>query len=82
MEDFAYCIRQWDPKVGYEKTDGSYKQRLPRCHGEVAMADAIVALTANLAMKRRLRIPFEDAWFDAGSKDVPDPETKPKIEVV
>jgi hypothetical protein len=27
--------------------DGEYVQRLPRCHGEVAMADAIVALTVN-----------------------------------
>jgi predicted dehydrogenase len=82
MEDFAYCIRLWDANLGYAKEGGKYKQRLPRCHGEVAMADAIVALTANLAMKRRQRIAFEDAWFDAESKDVPDSETKPKIEVV
>ena len=35
MEDFAYCIRQWDPKLGYsQKKDESYEQRLPRCHGE------------------------------------------------
>jgi predicted dehydrogenase len=81
MEDFAYCIRLWDPQVGYAREGGKYKQRLPRCHGEVALADAIVALTANLAMKRRQRIAFEENWFDAGSKDVPDPETKPKIEV-
>ncbi|MGH7224729.1 MAG: Gfo/Idh/MocA family protein, partial [Gemmataceae bacterium] len=26
MEDFAYCVRQWVPKQGYEKdTDGKYK---------------------------------------------------------
>ena len=37
---------QWDDEAGYEKDDdGKYKQRLPRCHGEVAMADAIIALT-------------------------------------
>jgi predicted dehydrogenase len=82
MEDFAYCIRLWDPKVGYAKEGNRYKQRLPRCHGEVAMADAIVALTANLAMKRRQRIPFVETWFEAESRDVPDPETKPKIVVV
>jgi predicted dehydrogenase len=85
MEDFAYCVRLWDPKVGYAKawySAGPYIQRLPRCHGEVAMADAIVALTGNLAMKRRVRIPFDDAWFSSDSTDVPDGETEPKIEVV
>src|ERR1019366_1775136 len=46
MEDFAYCVHSWDDKLGYEKNaDGTYKQRLPRCHGEIAMADAIIALT-------------------------------------
>ncbi len=77
MEDFAYCIRQWDAKQGYEKnSDGKYVQRLPRCHGEVAMADAIIALTSNLAMKGREaqivgssekvrvnRIDFNESWF-------------------
>jgi predicted dehydrogenase len=83
MEDFAYCVRLWDAKVGYEKdVMGKYQQRLPRCHGEVAMADAIVALTANQAMKKRERVEFKDAWFDAESKDVPDdPDAKPKIDV-
>jgi predicted dehydrogenase len=34
MEDFAYCVRLWDPRQGYEKDkDGKYKQRLTRCHG-------------------------------------------------
>jgi hypothetical protein len=87
MEDFAYCVRLWDPAVGYEKNDdGSYKQRLPRCHGEVAMADAIVALTANRAMHgaegRPERIVFDERWFDATSKEVPDdPRNKPKVPV-
>ena len=52
MEDFAFCVRQWDPKVGY--TDKS-KRWLPLCHGEVAMVDAIIALTANQAMRKRQR---------------------------
>jgi predicted dehydrogenase len=94
MEDFAYCVRLWDAKQGYEKKDGSYVQRLPRCHGEVAMADAIIALTSNLAMKGREvqvagsgekvrvnRIEFSETWFDAASKDVPDGDTKPKMPV-
>jgi predicted dehydrogenase len=83
MEDFAYCVRMWDHRQAYAKKDGKYEQRLPRCHGEVAMADAIVALTANLSMKRRERIEFKDGWFDAEKlTDVPDGETKAKIPVV
>jgi hypothetical protein len=38
------------------------------------MADAIVALTANEAMHRRQRIEFKPEWFDAASKEVPDPD--------
>lgn len=89
MEDFAYCIRMWDPKLGYqEKPAGErknkqdkYVQRLPKCHGEVAMADAIIALSANLAMKKHERIVFNEKWFDANSTDVPDGDTKPKVPV-
>jgi predicted dehydrogenase len=80
MEDFAYCIRLWDEKLGYETdSQGKFKQRLPRCHGKVAMADAIVALTANLAMKGRSRIEFKEEWFDPQSPAVPDADLKPEI---
>ncbi|HEY8504008.1 MAG TPA: Gfo/Idh/MocA family oxidoreductase, partial [Gemmataceae bacterium] len=73
MEDFAYCVRLWDPKLGYEKdSDGKFRQRLPRCHGEIAMADAILALTANLAMETRQRIEFKPEWFDWDNPAVPD----------
>jgi predicted dehydrogenase len=83
MEDFAYCVRLWDAKLGYAKDkDGKYRQRLPRCHGEVAMADAIVALTANRAMHEKKRIEFAKSWFEADAEEVPDdPKAKPKVEV-
>jgi predicted dehydrogenase len=82
MEDFAYCVRLWDAKQGYAKNGASYVQRLPRCHGEVAMADAIVALTANRAMQHRERIEFKPSWFDAAEmNEVPDADTKPVIEL-
>jgi predicted dehydrogenase len=68
MEHFAYCVRMW--QEGASKQD----RPLPRCHGRVAMADAIIALSANLAMKRRQRIEFKKEWFDAESKEVPDGE--------
>ena len=64
MEHFACCVRLWN--------EGSKADRqLPRCHGKVAMADAIIALTSNLAMKQRQRIEFKEEWFDASSPAVP-----------
>jgi len=77
MEHFAYCVRKWQElkqAVSYEKKDGKlvHAEIMPRCHGEVAMADAIIALTANMAMAKRERIVFEDAWFDADKSDVPE----------
>ncbi len=74
MEDFAFCIRNWG-KDGYKAG-----LRLPRCHGSVAMADAIVALTANLAMKRRARIEFDERWFEPGSSEVPDADMKGRFD--
>ena len=72
MEHFAYAIRNYGPT--YYK-DG---QMLPasegglRCPGTVAMADAIMALTANLAMEKKKRIVFKDEWFDPNSDAVPE----------
>jgi hypothetical protein len=75
IEDFAFCVREWKKGLEYNK------QRLPRCPGEVAMVDAIIALTANQAMQKRQRIEFKDAWFDPHTTDVPDGDTTPKIPV-
>jgi predicted dehydrogenase len=78
MEHFAYCVRKWQErkeKVNYDKDEHGklkYADIIPRCHGEVAMADAILALTANMAMEKRERIVFEDAWFETGSAEVPE----------
>ncbi len=71
MEDFAYCIRMWNQA---DKKD----RRLPRCHGRVAMADAIIALTSNVAMRKRQRIDFDPRWFDPASREVPDADMKPE----
>jgi predicted dehydrogenase len=76
MEHFAYCVRLHQ-QAG--STEDMTKIRLtPRCHGRVAMADAIIALTSNLAMNRRQRIEFKREWFEAASEAVPDPEMKPE----
>ena len=64
----------WDAGIRLAETLGCvvYADIIPRCHGEVAMADAILALTANMAMATKQRIVFEDGWFDPASNDVPE----------
>ncbi|GAB5443935.1 MAG: Gfo/Idh/MocA family oxidoreductase [Fuerstiella sp.] len=58
MEHFCYCIRTGKDEL--------------RCNGHVAMADAIMALTANMAMSQKRRIEFKPEWFDASSDAVPE----------
>ncbi len=80
MEHFAFCVRELPEGADPYATDsnGDYAlskdKRLPKCHGEVAMVDAILALTANMAMKHRTRISYEDNWdwFNAASPDAPE----------
>jgi predicted dehydrogenase len=74
MEHFAYCVRMHEQA----KTDEERQKWLhePRCHGKVAMADAIIALTSNLAMRTQRRIEFKSEWFDPASSEVPDADMK------
>jgi predicted dehydrogenase len=58
MEHFCYCIREGRDEL--------------LCNGRVAMGDAIMALTANLAMKHQKRIEFKDEWFDPDTDAVPE----------
>ncbi|HAY79262.1 MAG TPA: gfo/Idh/MocA family oxidoreductase, partial [Planctomycetaceae bacterium] len=58
MEHFCYCIR-------------TNKDEL-RCNGVVAMGDAIMAMTANLAMQHKQRIEFKPEWFDPASDATPE----------
>lgn len=65
IEHWAYCIRNPDPA------------NKPKCYPEVAMADAVIALTTNVAMRRGARgeagfVKFEESWFDVKSDDTPD----------
>lgn len=78
MEHFAYCVKMWEDK-NVKKEERPH----PRCEGAVAMADAIIALTANRAMRghagndhRAERIVFQKDWFDPKSSAVPDPDVK------
>jgi predicted dehydrogenase len=69
MEHFAYCVRMRNQ--GMERDRENLQ---PRCDGRAAMDDAIIALTANLAIRRQQRIEFKESWFDPNSTDVPDLE--------
>ncbi len=62
IEHWAYCIRNGGQ---------------PRCHPEVAMGDAIIALTTNVAIGRSQRgeggyVMFKEEWFDLHDDSTPD----------
>ena len=67
LEHFAYCIRNGDASNYHADTEHQ-----PRCRGEVALADAVIALTSNLAMKQKRRIEFDERWFDYSSPETPE----------
>lgn len=71
MEHFCWCIRNDIPQ------DTPIDQHGLRCPGKHAMADAIMAITANLAMKHKKRVVFKEEWFDPDNPAVP--ETDPEI---
>ena len=60
LEHFAYCVRHGDASDYHDD-----KEHQPRCRGEVALADAVIALTSNIAMRQKRRIEFDPAWFDS-----------------
>ncbi len=65
IEHWAYCIRNPAP------------ENKPKCHPEVAMADAVIALTARLAMQRSNQgkggyIQFKEEWFDINHDATPE----------
>ena len=67
LEHFAYCIRNGDASNYHED-----KEHQPRCRGEVALADAVIALTSNLAMRQKRRIEFDERWFDYKAPETPE----------
>ena len=48
----------------------------PRCHGRIALNDAVVALVSNLAMKAKQRVEMKPEWFDPASDAVPENDIK------
>jgi predicted dehydrogenase len=78
MEHFCYAVRNLGqfidgegnmtpPKSGAERSQGGL-----RCPGVQGMADAIMALTANIAMEKRQRIEFKPEWFDPTNAATPE----------
>src|SRR3954451_10248325 len=60
IEHWAWCIRNPDPK------------NKPHCTPEVALGDAVIALTSNLAIAKNQQIKFDPAWFDPARSETPE----------
>jgi len=65
LEHWAWCIRNPAP------------ENQPRCRPEVAMGDAVIALSANVAIKRAMEgksghLAFKEEHFDVNSDETPD----------
>ncbi len=60
LEHWAWCIRNPDPA------------NQPRCKPKVAMGDAVIALTTNIAIRENRRIEFKKEWFDIDSDETPE----------
>ena len=69
MEHFAWCLRNFD-----------FERNKPKCHPEVALADAVIALTTNQAIRNHEQIVFKDEWFKIDRDETPDGE-KPEVAV-
>jgi predicted dehydrogenase len=65
IEHWAWCIRN------------NYPIETLHCHPKVALADAVIALTSNIAMAENRRIEFKPEWFDPMSDETPE-GVKPK----
>ncbi len=60
IEHWAWCVRH--PAL----------ENQPRCNPPVALADAIIAHTANISSRQSRRIEFKPQWFDIQSDETPE----------
>lgn len=65
IEHFAWCIRNKAP------------ENQPRCKAEVALGDAVIALTANVAINSSMKgkgghVQFDEGWYDINDDKTPD----------
>ncbi|TWT99697.1 Glucose--fructose oxidoreductase precursor [Botrimarina colliarenosi] len=66
IEHWAWCIRNGEPATTLH------------CHPKVALADAVIALTTNIAIEKQARMEFDPEWFDPASDAVPGGRTPRK----
>ncbi len=64
IEHWAWCIRNDAPDQ-------------PRCRAEIALGDAVIALTSNVAIDNAFHgkggyIAFEESWYDINDDATPD----------
>jgi len=64
IEHWAWCIRNQEA------------ENQPCCHPKVAMADAVIALTTNLAARRGMRVDFKKEWFNPDDPATPEEDLK------
>jgi predicted dehydrogenase len=64
IEHWAYCIR--------ENPEADSSKPMPRCYPEVALADAVMSLTTNIAARIGETVDFDPAWFDPKSDATPE----------
>jgi predicted dehydrogenase len=62
IEHWAWCIRNPAP------------ENKPRCHPKVALGDAVIALTTNMAAREGKRVEFKKEWFDPDRDETPEDE--------
>ncbi len=65
IEHWAYCIRN------------PAKENKVKCYPAIAMGDAVIALTTNVAIQRGMKgdagyVQFKESWFEVDSDDTPD----------
>lgn len=70
IEHWAWCIRNGEPAETLH------------CHPKVALADAVIALTTNIAIAKQQRMDFDPEWFDPKSDAVPGGRTPVKADDV
>ncbi len=78
QEHMAWLIRNpdkivWPTKENpHPENDPKTAAFVPRCHGRVGLADAVVALVANQCMETGTKIEFKNEWFEAESDAAPE----------
>ncbi|RMG04578.1 MAG: gfo/Idh/MocA family oxidoreductase [Planctomycetota bacterium] len=64
LEHWAWCI--------VNNPDASDPEIHPRCYPPVALDDAVLALTTNMAAREGRRIEFKPEWFEIDSDETPE----------